>query len=521
MWSSASAISRNEDRNLIRLALPLVVMAGFAGLAIAFARTQAIWIDETTQMSGLGLPWGAQFDWLKGGENPIPGVPPDRMPPLSYWLGKLWSAVFGLSEMSMRSFGIFAMICGAPAIFMAARDIGGRKAGPFLPALVLAMIYLAPGMIVQAGEIRAYPLYFAFAAWALFAYLRALIHPKAGKWLIMLAVFCLAAGYTHFFGTVMAGLMWLSLLIIRLARGEAALPVLLGGVVTALLFAGLIPFVMAAISLSSGADPQAPGLAEVIRDSARMATRLWLHGVHLSSPAIAGAALLGMAALVVVALLNLGQAGPVGIGLLLPVVLAMLVLPLLRLGIGGFDVLAPHYNLWLVPVFTLFAATGLVAVRLQNVALGATLLLIAAHLVADARLIRYSETYAHGPGEWIAAAISDPAQTIVIHDGTGTWGHAYFPLYFLTAGKLTQVLRDGNGAEQLLFPGGTAEFDGSAQDFATRIYVRTGTLRSADLAKRLSEPGDCGIPAMPVAPDVVGETRSYCAFEGATMVIAK
>lgn len=504
-----------------RNVFPLMVAAGFAGLAFAFAMSQSIWVDETTQMSGLTLSFGAQLDWLMGGENPIPGVPPDRMPPLSYWLGNIWSAIFGLSEQSMRVFGIVAMICGMPAIWLAARDIGRDHGSPWLPGIVLAIIYLAPGSIVQAGEIRAYPLYFAFSVWALFAYLRALIHPEARIWLLLLGFFCLATGYTHYFGTVMAGLLWLSLLIVRLLRREPALPVLIGGGATALLFVGLLPFVLAAMVVSTAADSQSAGLVGAIGDSARMAARLWLHGVHLSSPLIAGAALLGMAALTLLALMSIRRAGPAGGGLLLPVALAFAVLPLLGLMIGGFDVLAPHYNLWLVPFFSLFAATALADRRLHAAALGAALLLIGAQLAADYRLIRHSETYSHGPGEWIAAAVTHPEATIVIHDATGNWGHAYFPVYYLTGGRVTQILRDETGGEQLIFPGGLAEYEGSVQDFQTRIYVRTRSLGSRDLAGRLTEPGDCGIPAMTPEPGGTGEIRSYCAFESATMVIMR
>ncbi len=503
-----------------RIVLPLVVIAGFAALAFAFALSQAIWVDETTQLSGLTLAFGAQLDWLAGGENPIPGVPPDRMPPLSYWIGGLWAGVFGLSELSMRVFGIVAMLCGVPAVWLAARDLGRERGGPLLPAIVLALVYLAPGAIVQAGEIRAYPLYFAFSAWAAFAYLRALLHPGPRAW-FLLAVFCLAAGYTHFFGVVMAGVMWLSLLILRLARGEPVLPVLVGGGATGLLFAGLLPFVLAAMNLSAEAAPR-PGLAEVARDGVRLAVRLWLHGTHLSSPALMAAALAGLAALTGLALLALRRReGPAGIGLLLPLALAFVALPLLRLAIGGFDVLAPHYNLWLVPLFSLFAATALTDPRLRGPALGAAVLVVGAHLVADVRLIRHAETWSHGPGEWIAAAIADPQATIVIHDAEGNWGHAYFPVHYLTAGRATQILRDAAGRQQLISPGGLADYEGAVQDFPTRIYVRTGNLDSGDLAGRLTDPGDCGIPAMRPDPGGSVVTRSFCAFTGATMVIAQ
>jgi len=505
----------------MRQVLPaLAILAAFAAAALAFAQAQSIWIDETTQLSGLSLPLDQQLIWLTGGANPIPAVPPDRMPPLSYWFGAGWTQIFGLSEMTMRIFGLLAVLCGAPAIYLAARDLGGLRAGWLPPVFALAAIYLSPGMIVQAGAIRAYPIYFAFSAWALWAYLRACARPER-KWLVLLAVLSLAAGYTHFFGVVMAALLWLSLLLVRLWRGQNARPVLLGGLATAVLFVGLLPFISAATGISESA-PAPVGPAALGRDMARVPFRLLLHGVHLSSDILTGVAVLGAAGLAALSLLTvLRYRTAQGTGLVLPVAFALLVLPLLKLAVGGFDVLAPHYNLWLLPLLALFLSRALASQRFHAIAVACAGLLIGAHLVADYRLLRHADFYTHGSGEWVTAAIGDPESTIIIHNGEGGWGYDYFPVRYLTDGRVKQILRHPGQLDQEIVPGGFTELEKPISDFTTRIYVSSRSLGSREVAARLSDPGDCGIPPMQPESGNVVETRSRCGYESTTMVIVR
>ncbi|MBU3029979.1 glycosyltransferase family 39 protein [Paracoccus marinaquae] len=503
------------------------ILALFVAAAIAFARVQSIWIDETTQLSGLALPPGQQLSWLLGRDNPIPGVPPDRMPPLSYWLGSLWAGLFGLGESSMRLFGITMLAAGAPAIYLAGRMLGGARGGALAVPFALAAIYLAPGTLVLAGEIRAYPLFLAFGAWAVWAYVGALTRPGTG-WLVALALFSLLAAYTHFFGVVMAALLWLSLLIARWLQGEAILPVLVGGVVTALLCLGLAPFVLAAMQVGEGsADAAGPGLADLIRDLARLAFRLQLHGVHLSHPLLAGTALLGVAGLLVLSLAagfrsRSDDPARVGLFLLLPAVLAFVMLGLLKLTVGSFDVLAPQYNSWIIPLVVLALSIPLTLPGMRPIAVAFAALLIGANLVADWTLLRNAVAYTHGPGEWVAEAIGSPEDTVVIHDASSNWGTSYFPVYYLTGGKATQILRqEGQPDRQILVDGIPEAEPGLAERFPTRLFVRSRSLTSSEIGARLDEPGDCGIPPMETGEPAPDSTVSRCAYESATMSIQR
>ena len=114
------------------LCLVIYLMAGYA-----FAQRQTLWLDETTQLSGIPLGPVGVTQWLAGAPHDF-GCPtaPDRMPPVSYWVGQIWTYVFGFSELSLRYMGV-ACVAGAIVLVYAAGrrafgDLGGLAAGLYL-----------------------------------------------------------------------------------------------------------------------------------------------------------------------------------------------------------------------------------------------------------------------------------------------------------------------------------------------------------------------------------------------------
>ena len=83
---------------------------------------RSIWVDETTQMSGLAGNPVEITQWLMGRIKYNTNLQDDRMPPLSYWAGWLWSRIFGLGERQMRLLFHFLHRCGDGF-----RIQGGRK----------------------------------------------------------------------------------------------------------------------------------------------------------------------------------------------------------------------------------------------------------------------------------------------------------------------------------------------------------------------------------------------------------
>lgn len=488
--------------------LSLLILAVFAGLAWHFAAAQSLWTDETTQLSGLSLPFKDQIHWLMGGANPIPGVPPDRMPPLSYWAGNLWSALFGLSEQSMRLMGIVACLSAAPAIWLSARRL--CESDPLPAVVVLALVFLSPGVITEAVEIRAYPLFFACAAWSIWAFIAALNNSDPRR-LLILSICCLSAIYTHFFGIVMAGLLWLTLL---LARRREAGRVIVGGVATLVASAGLYPFVRAALQVTGDGPMQDLAIGDALRDTVRLGFRLMFHGSHLASQIMLIFALLAVAGLLILAVW-LARRG--GAWLFLPAALAFTILPILSLSVSGFDVLAPHYNLWLVPLFALALVPAFGPGRWQPVGLGLSGILILSHLVADSRLVLQPNLFTHGPADWVAEVIEDPVRTIVVHDGAGDWATSYFALYYRFEGRLAQVLRQSGQPDRQILPSEPLRpvARGFVETFPTVVYLRAQTRTSRELAEIARHKGGCTIP--PMLAEIPSMTR--CAYSSAVMQV--
>src|SRR6516165_12442891 len=109
-----SAFSKFEPNGAPRNSIffsPMFCFSIVAALFIAlflelykFAHAQNIWLDETTQLSGITLsPW-EMLRWLSGINADRFGVPADRMPPVSYAVDWLWLRLAGSSVIGFRLF---------------------------------------------------------------------------------------------------------------------------------------------------------------------------------------------------------------------------------------------------------------------------------------------------------------------------------------------------------------------------------------------------------------------------------
>jgi hypothetical protein len=131
--------------------LCVVVCVGSAALVLP---DRSIWVDETTQMSGLtGNPIEIT-QWLMGRIKYNTNMQDDRMPPLSYWAGWLWSRIFGLGERQMRWFSVFCTGVATAFVFKTAESSWGLMAG-----LGAGLLFaLSPNVIDRAVGIRCYAL---------------------------------------------------------------------------------------------------------------------------------------------------------------------------------------------------------------------------------------------------------------------------------------------------------------------------------------------------------------------------
>ena len=232
------------------MAAGMVGTAGMAALAAArFLPHQTLWIDEVTQMAGLGLGPIGVVRWLLHPTLTDLGVPSDRMPPLSYWLGWLWAQAFGLHESSLRWFGVACVVAAVALTFSAAR----RAFGPLAAWGAGLCLALSPNVCTTAVEIRAYPLFLLISAGALRSAVgiacaetsqRTIAWLGLGAWLLL-------GLFTHFFGVVLAAAMLVGLAAHRLYLRRPLAPLAILGAALALAAVGLVPFAKASAEISA------------------------------------------------------------------------------------------------------------------------------------------------------------------------------------------------------------------------------------------------------------------------------
>ena len=186
----------------------LIALVVFSAL---FIPQQSLWSDEVTQMAGLTLAPVEVAKWLAGKDWFRFGVMGDGHPPLSYWLGWIWVQSFGLTETSMRYFGLFF----SSLTLLTTGVLARRISGPIGQCVACLVFGLSPNMITLGVEIRSYPVFMFFSALAFLAFFLVVDRPTTGRFAFWAAAM-IAASYTHFFaGFLAAGLLSCGIVVFR------------------------------------------------------------------------------------------------------------------------------------------------------------------------------------------------------------------------------------------------------------------------------------------------------------------
>lgn len=422
-----------------------LIVALWSALAWLFGRRQELWVDETTQLTGLTLAPGEMTAWLAGVGPGRFSVPDDRMPPLSYWVGWGWSRIWGLSENSMRALSATLVALSVLLIMRAARDAWGNAAG-YLAGLTLV---LSPAIVITGVEIRAYPLLLLTATSAFYFLLRwsnsvRRSTPDRRAW-VGLLLSTVAAAYTHFFGLSLAGGVWLAIAFILFKERRSYSSLLVFTAVVGASTIGLLPFVRAAFRMSTNG---APGESHVVTDLARLVYRL-LGGNPTSAayPIVLACVLLATMALLAVALTRVRVERyvlPLSVTLIAGIAAATLA----QTATSTFVALAPNYNIWMVPPISLLMASALAATGGWQKWVGrvAAALMLLGLASASLVLVLHPEVFSHTAADRVAVRLdgTNLNRVVVVHDGAATWGNIYFPLRYRFGGRLAQYLSKVN-----------------------------------------------------------------------------
>ena len=177
------------------LALGAIVAA--AGLLrFATLDVQGFWFDEAVTVGLLDRGFGDMLGEIPDSES---------TPPLYYVVAWLWTRVFGLGEVGLRSLSALLGTAAVPVAWAAARELAGRRAALWTAGLAA----VAPILVWYSQEARAYALLVLLGALSLWLLAR-LIRTRHTRDAALWATVCALALATHYFAVflVVAEAAW-------------------------------------------------------------------------------------------------------------------------------------------------------------------------------------------------------------------------------------------------------------------------------------------------------------------------
>lgn len=382
--------------------------------ACSFLPQQSIWTDEATQMSGLKLGPVQVVQWLLGRDFQL-GVPFDRMPPLSYWMGQGWASLFGLSDFSMRLMGLFFSSLALLVTFHTAYR-GFGMASAVVAGLLFAT---SPNLIISAVEIRAYPLFLFWSSLGLYFFSQ-LLKSDSRQASIGLAASCLAAIYTHYYGILLT-IVLLSVLAIK-QRSVLRMAFAIG-----LLSLGVLPFIMEAFQQSSSDLGTGKRAGEELL---RLAYRLLFH-VSILNPILLYLGILGALGLAFLAIRERQ-----GLPFLYVAGMGFAIVALAEFLTKTFQAASPSYNIWMIPALILFLSSALT----RKFASLFALCLILSTASGAYQLAVNGTAYSHGPYNQLKTLIEKhlPGVSLVYEGDPAPAAMASIAVNYLFHGSVSQ-----------------------------------------------------------------------------------
>lgn len=183
-----SFIKKHPKVDLLLLALGLSV---FLVVTFINAPRASIWFDEAFSA------YIVQFSFWDIAQY----TAADVHPPFYYWLLKVWSSIFGTTELAYRSLSIFFGAAATAVTFFLTRKLFGRK----VALTTLLFLVLSPMLIRYSDEARMYTLAALIVMSATYVLIKAEETKKKSLW-IWYGVLVSLGMWTHYF----TALAWLA-----------------------------------------------------------------------------------------------------------------------------------------------------------------------------------------------------------------------------------------------------------------------------------------------------------------------
>lgn len=167
----------------------VVLAVGIAIFAVISLRNMnwSIWFDEAFGINLIKYDFGQIASYTAA----------DVHPPLYYWLLKIWSDIFGTSELAFRSLSLILIIVAIAFGFMLLRRLFGRRAAYF----GLLFMIISPMLVRYSEEARMYSLAVAITTSATYLLVSAKQASRTWKW-VLYGILVSLGMWTHYFTAV-------------------------------------------------------------------------------------------------------------------------------------------------------------------------------------------------------------------------------------------------------------------------------------------------------------------------------
>lgn len=174
----------------------LLAMAATFGLAFWLASQQSVWFDEAYSITLVQHSY-SELVYLTS---------IDAHPPFYYLLLKVWSEIFGMGELALRSLSIVCATLAAGFGLLLTKHVFGLRA----LALTAPLVVLAPYVLRYAFEIRMYALASLIGIAATYVLVRA-VQSKQKLWWVVYGLLVALGMYTLYFTAFIwaAHVIWL------------------------------------------------------------------------------------------------------------------------------------------------------------------------------------------------------------------------------------------------------------------------------------------------------------------------
>lgn len=448
-----------------------------------FLPQQSIWTDETTVLSGLTLGPIEIIGWLTGQFNYF-DIIPDRAPPFGYWLGMLWSSIFGLSEISMRYFALFIVAVAVVVVYETARRAFGIKSG-LLAGFLFA---LSPNIIDQAVNIRVYPLFILISACGFYCLVRFFEQSKSNqnRWLIGIVVFSILATYSHFFGLLMAGSLLFAAFSGTWREGGSLKPIIVAIIFVGISAIGLVPFLAA---MFGHFGDNITGLGEGnIRAIVRLLYRQFAHPTTSVSIVAVISAAIGFLSLVVLSIIRKGTGNTQRDAILSALIAGFIVIVLGRFTVSHL-VTEIRYNLWILPGLCVLLSSSLtVTFRFSKIIkVVAIVLLLGANAYSASQFIANGVYFSHSRFSSVNAYIQKlgPENVTIINDGNAAVLFAIQYTYGSKIDKFSVMSKENPRTLLKEFPNLKKDADLSSINTKYILLLQTESISASEIANQI------------------------------------